>query len=1010
MGSLEKSTSLKRTPPLRSVSFCRSLFHRPRSRLARFLLFEKVDYFQWILTAAAFFFVVILFQAFLPGSVPDKSFARGNVEGDHGPLPGNFWDLDFGEGIRFVPAKLLERIERERKEANSTLMALGRPMKRAGIRKPRLALIVGGFSADAMQLQMISIAAALKEIGYEIEVFSFEDGPMHTAWIEIGMHLTVLLKHMKQEITIDWLDYDGVLVSSAEGGLEPFKSVPVIWTIQDRSLSVRFSDYLKNGQTGLVNYWKRIFDRATVVVFTNYYLPISYSTFDMDNYFVIPSSAAEAWEAVCFLASNNLTDLRVNMGYKSEEFLVAIVGSQFEYSGMWLENALVLQGLAPLLLEFSYGNSFSLFKVGVFTGNSSGSYKSALKAVAQNFGYPRDSVQSISGNGDEYSFLSTADLVIYGSFLEEQTFPPVLLRAMSLGKLVVAPDLEIVVDGVNGFLYPKDELNKLTHVLREAISRAKLFSSAQQITSLGNARNLMVSETIQGYLWLLEKILKLPSEISSPKAIADLPSKLKEEWQWHLFANLREMNDPNKTIRSYEILNKLEKEWNQTNVTYIHSSFGEQISSINWEEENIIQTVNARKRLEEDELKERSDQPHGTWEEVYRSSKRADRAKNELHERDEKELERTGQPLCIYEPYFGEGTWPFLHNNSLYRGIGLSSKGRRPGADDIDANSRLSILGNAYYRDALSEYGAFFALANRIDRIHKNAWIGFQSWRAGARKARLSKKAELALIESIQERKHGDSFYFWVSMNEDPRNPLKQDFWSFCDAINSGNCRFVYSEVLQRLYNAPQVWDSLPEMPQDGDTWSVMHSWALPTRSFLEFIMFSRMFVDVLDALMFDEHHRSGYCYLSLAKDRHCYSRVLELLVNVWAYHSARRIVYVNPETGAMQEQHNLKSRRGKMWIKWFSFATLKSMDEDLAEEWDSEHPDRRWLWPSTGEVFWHGIYERERNIRHQLRERRRQQSRDKLRRMRGRIRQKSLGKYIKPPPQDISALNVTGS
>ena len=73
------------------------------------------------------------------------------------------------------------------------------------------------------------------------------------------------------------------------------------------------------------------------------------------------------------------------------------------------------------------------------------------------------------------------------------------------------------------------------------------------------------------------------------------------------------------------------------------------------------------------QLKERSDQPHGTWEEVYRNVKRVDRMKNELHERDEKELERTGQPLCIYEPFSGEGTWPFLHQSSLYRGIGLVS-------------------------------------------------------------------------------------------------------------------------------------------------------------------------------------------------------------------------------------------------------------------------------------------------------------------------------------------------
>lgn len=141
MGSLEKNASLKRTSLLRSAGPYRSFINRPRSRLARFLLFEKVDFLQWIFTAVAFFFVIILFQAFLPGSVPGKSLARSIVDEGHGPWRGDFPDLDFGEGIRFVPTKLLERIERERKEANSALMALGRPMKRAGIRKPRLALV-----------------------------------------------------------------------------------------------------------------------------------------------------------------------------------------------------------------------------------------------------------------------------------------------------------------------------------------------------------------------------------------------------------------------------------------------------------------------------------------------------------------------------------------------------------------------------------------------------------------------------------------------------------------------------------------------------------------------------------------------------------------------------------------------------------------------------------------------------------------------------------------------------
>ncbi|WMV11454.1 hypothetical protein MTR67_004839 [Solanum verrucosum] len=47
------------------------------------------------------------------------------------------------------------------------------------------------------------------------------------------------------------------------------------------------------------------------------------------------------------------------------------------------------------------------------------------------------------------------------------------------------------------------------------------------------------------------------------------------------------------------------------------------------------------------------------------------------------------------------------------------------------------------------------------------------------------------------------------------------------------------------------------------------------------------------------------------------------------------------------------------MWVKWFHFNTLKSMDEELAEEADSDRPKRRWLWPSTGEVFWQALVAR---------------------------------------------------
>jgi hypothetical protein len=65
------------------------------------------------------------------------------------------------------------------------------------------------------------------------------------------------------------------------------------------------------------------------------------------------------------------------------------------------------------------------------------------------------------------------------------------------------------------------------------------------------------------------------------------------------------------------------------------------------------------------------ERPLLSWDVVYKNSRKSERLKSEGNERDEGELERSGQPVCVYEIYSGEGAWPFLHHGSLYRGITL---------------------------------------------------------------------------------------------------------------------------------------------------------------------------------------------------------------------------------------------------------------------------------------------------------------------------------------------------
>lgn len=1028
MGSLENGLPVKRDSSFQRLSSNRSdrnsFSQRPRSRFARFILFKKIDYFQWVCTVAVFFFFVVLFQMLLPGSITEKSGdllrQSGQVVDGDLTLLKEMGVLDFGEDIKFEPSKILAKFEKDVREGNGSYGV--QKGVRFGLRKPKLAMVFTDLLVDPQQIMMVTLAAAFREIGYEIEVHSIEDGPAHSVWRNLGVPVNISQSTEKKEIVVDWLNYDGVLVNSLDARRvissllqEPFKSVPLIWTMQDSSLATRLRQYLSNGQVEFVEDWKRVFARATVVVYPNHVLPILYSPCDTGNFFVIPGSPAEAWEVDHFIGSHQ-DSLRDKMNFSSDDFVIAVVGSPLLYGGMWLEHALVLQAMLPLLRGFPpYNYSTSNTKVIVISRDSTHNYSVAVEMIATKLKYPFGTVKHISIDEDVDGVLSMVDLVIYGSFYEEQSFPEILKRAMCLEKPIIAPDHALIKkyvdDRVNGYLYPKENIRALTQILLQVMGNGKLSPLARNVASIGKhtAKNIMVSDSIEGYSLLLENVLQFPSEVALPQAISVIPQNLKEEWQWHHFESISDQTYLDKIRKGYTYLDELEKQWNnsQGGSSSTVTTTEAFLYSI-WEEEKFIQIINTRKRREDEELKDRTDQPRGSWDDVYRNAKKADRLKNDLHERDDGELERTGQPLTIYEPYLGEGAWPFLHHRSLYRGLGLSSKGRRSGADDVDAPSRLSLLNNPYYRDVLSEYGAFFAIANRVDRIHRNAWIGFQSWRATARKESLSKDAESALLNDIETRRHGDALYFWVRMDKDHRNPSQQDFWSFCDAINAGNCRFAFSETLKKMYGIKHNLTSLPPMPKDGGTWSVMHSWALPTRSFMEFVMFSRMFVDSLDSQYYETHHQSGYCYLSLSKDKHCYSRVLELLVNVWVYHSGRRMIYINPDTGLMQEHHMLKSRRGQMWVKWFNNNLLKSMDEDLAEEADSDGPKKRWLWPSTGEVFWKGMYEKERSQRSREKEKRKQQSKDKIDRIRKRTHQKTIGRYMKPPPIKVDNPNTT--
>ncbi|XP_019058423.1 PREDICTED: uncharacterized protein LOC104816682 [Tarenaya hassleriana] len=937
-------------------------------------------------------------------------FWQGNVKG--GQVRSR---IRLGATLKYVPGSVARRVIE-----GQGLDPL-RSVVRIGVRPPRLALILGNLEKDPRTLMLVTVMKNLRTLGYMLKGFAVKNGESRSLWEQLVGHITILVPDQLGHI--DWTSFEGVIADSIEAKeaissfmQEPFRSVPLIWIIHEDTLARRLPAYLEMGQNSLISHWRSAFGRADVVVFPDFSLPILHSVLDDGNFYVIPESVVDVWTAESYCENHTKQKVREANGFTEDDLVIVVLGSSLFYDELSWDYAVAMHMLGPLLTRYGRRkDSSGSFKFVFLHGNSTAGHSDALQEVTARLGLKEGTLQHFGLNEDANGVLLMADIVVYGSSQEEENFPPLVIRAMSFGIPIITPNFPIMkkymADGAHGIIFERHDPNALLKAFSLMISDGRVSKFGRTIASSGRllAKNIMASECITGYARLLESILHFPSDTSLPGSVSHLQQAA---WEWNLFR--KEIGQQKSYIHDSDstgafigrpgvvfhveetFMGIIDSRNPVDNDTFILSE--DLPSKQDWDVLEEIEQTEEYERVETEELEERMEKGADDWDEIYRNARKSEKLRFEVNERDEGELERTGQPVCIYEIYDGAGAWPFLHHGSLYRGLSLSSKARRLSSDDVDAADRLPLLNDTYCRDILCELGGMFSVANKVDSIHMRPWIGFQSWRAAGRKASLSAKAEIALEDVIQQVTKGDIVYFWSRLDMDggalgSKNALT--FWSMCDILNAGNCRTIFEDSFRHMYALPAHVEALPPMPEDGHYWSALHSWVMPTPSFLEFIMFSRMFSDSLDALH-DKPNETRTCSLASSdlERKHCYCRILELVINVWAYHSGRKMVYINPRTGSLQEQHPLPQRKGFMWAKYFNFTLLKSMDEDLAEAADDgDNPRERWLWPLTGEVHWQGVYEREREERYRLKMDKKRKIKEKLyERMKYGYKQKSLG------------------
>ncbi|CAA6655560.1 unnamed protein product [Spirodela intermedia] len=856
----------------------------------------------------------------------------------------------YGSVVRFLPSDILRRFDEQ-----GGLDRI-RSELRVGVRLPRLAIVLGTMEKDSPSLLLFTLVKSFKELGYHLTVFALKDGKARPHWEQIGGQISML----NRDSYVDWSIFEGVILSSLEARItisslmqEPFDYVPVIWIIQEGVLGERLSLYKEMGRQLIISEWRKAFNRADIVVFPDSSLPMLYTALDAGNFFVVSGSPVDVWAAESYASSHSKIQLRRDDGFDEDDLVV--VDSD----------------------------------------------------IASRFGFPKGCVKHYGLDGNVNKALLIADIVLYVSFHDEQTFPPLLARAMSFGVLVVAPDLTVikryVTNEVDGFIFQSSDPKSFSTIFSLAIAEINAFNRTVATSGKLLSRNMLAQDCIIGYAKLLENVVQFPSDTVLP----DPGSKLQlNKWEWDFLEGETEPIHRQVFSETSSIVYIIEEELADKNIS--EDAFTNQSETLvfdypsdsDWEDVREMEFSEDIETLEIQELAERTERPSESWEDVYSKSRKASKIKFGDDERDDEELEKVGQYVSIYEIYSGAGAWPFLHHSALYRAVSLSKDAKESRVDDVRAVLRLSFLNITYYRDLLCEYGGMLAIANKSNSIHKTPWIGFQSWRTAGRKVSLTIEAERTLEQTLRTETEGDVFYYWARADlgtKDTKGNYTYDFWSICDILNNGHCRDVFEDAFRLMYGIPSGVSALPPMPSSGH-WSALNSWVMPTPSFLEFIMFSRMFLDSLDSLNSNSSVPNS-CLLGSSKleKKQCYCRVLELLVNVWAYHSARKMVYLDPQSGKVREQHPVEQRRGLMWLKYFDFALLRSMDEDLAEATeDRVYPRKGFLWPLTGEVYCQLIQEKEKELRYRLkREKSRKDKEKQLERKRtGRI-QKPLDKII---------------
>eukprot|EP00271_Cylindrocystis_brebissonii_P020781 TRINITY_DN704_c0_g3_i1.p1 TRINITY_DN704_c0_g3~~TRINITY_DN704_c0_g3_i1.p1 ORF type:complete len:487 (-),score=50.62 TRINITY_DN704_c0_g3_i1:173-1633(-) len=294
----------------------------------------------------------------------------------------------------------------------------------------------------------------------------------------------------------------------------------------------------------------------------------------------------------------------------------------------------------------------------------------------------------------------------------------------------------------------------------------------------------------------------------------------------------------------------------------------------------------------------------------------------------------------LYEAFSSAEDHKNLHTGPPFIGVAMTPGISRPATEDLDGPALLPALTD--YGNLLNNYGPVLIVATQVAVLqmdHATPWLGFQSLRLQALGKGLTdcglKSLHSHLVPPEEAGKTPpppNGFYYWVTWRELVGT---SQLYEQCD-LSHGQCSSVFSLVFEQIFGANEtILDgppselavrptALPPLPESIPGWCFESTFVLHISSFPSLLRLTRMFIVTLESI-WDIHNYPDRCPMVGIGDQPCFYVILDRLINVWVYHSGRKMLLVRA-FGTSLEALPVASRT--MWSHWFADEKIKEAYE----------------------------------------------------------------------------------